>query len=173
MAHGAPVFLYLLSLQRFADSGDSGWQDHLRSAAPLFPFGCKSCAGNSFSRPSGTIAGANSVAKIMTMSTALARRRLLLSEVGREKSLWLVRRFPGSRSVADEVRDFGCGVGDRFSIRVRQMGHVPSNEELVEFADHVFFGKPLSVEFGQRAYPEEPAGFAWAAPARSASSRSP
>ncbi len=52
---------------------------------------------------------------------------------------------------------------DRLSIRFRPVG-IPSNEDLVEFADYVFFNKPLSAEFGQFAYPEEPNGFRWTSP---------
>ncbi len=64
---------------------------------------------------------------------------------------------------AAEVYQF-LGAGDRLSIRFRPVGHIPSNEDLVEFADHVFFDKPLTAEFGQLAYPEEPNGFGWTAP---------
>lgn len=72
---------------------------------------------------------------------------------------------------AAEVYKF-LDAGDRISIRFRPVGHIPSNDDLVEFADHVFFGKPLSGEFGQLAYPEEPNGFTWKAPARSDDNRS-
>jgi hypothetical protein len=29
------------------------------------------------------------------------------------------------------------------------VGDIPSNEDLLEFADHVYFGKPRSAEFGK------------------------
>ena len=47
------------------------------------------------------------------------------------------------------------GVPDRISIRYRPVGHIPSNEDLLDFADHIFFGKPLSGEFGKLPYPAE------------------
>ena len=50
---------------------------------------------------------------------------------------------------------------DKISIRFRPVGHIPSNEDLLDFADHVFFDKPLPEEFGKFAYPEEKNGFAW------------
>ncbi len=64
---------------------------------------------------------------------------------------------------ARRVYEF-LGAGDRISIRYRPVGHVPSNEDLLEFADHVFSGKPMSDEFGKLAYPEEKGGFDWDAP---------
>ena len=64
---------------------------------------------------------------------------------------------------AKAVYDF-LKAGDRISIRYRPVGHIPSTEDLLDFADHVFFGKPLPSGFGKPAYPEEKAGFSWAAP---------
>ena len=55
-------------------------------------------------------------------------------------------------------------VADKISIRFRPVGHIPSNEDLLDFADHVFFNKPLSEEFGKLAYPVEKNGFAWDMP---------
>lgn len=55
---------------------------------------------------------------------------------------------------ARRVYDF-LGARDRISIRFRPVGHIPSNEDLLDFADHVFSGKPLPDEFGKLAYPEE------------------
>jgi hypothetical protein len=64
---------------------------------------------------------------------------------------------------AKKVYEF-LKAGDTISIRYRPVGHIPSNEDLLDFADHVFFGKPLSEEFGKLAYPEEKNGFAWDGP---------
>ncbi len=64
---------------------------------------------------------------------------------------------------AAKVYDF-LGARDRISIKFRDVGHIPSNEDLLEFADHVFFGKPLSDEFGKLAYPVEKDGFVWDVP---------
>ena len=51
------------------------------------------------------------------------------------------------------------GTRDRFGIRNRPVGHALNNEDPLEFADHVFFGKPLSEESGKLPYPEESNGF--------------
>ena len=72
---------------------------------------------------------------------------------------------------AGEVYKF-LDAGDRLSIRFRPVGHIPSNEDLVEFANHVFYDKPLSAEFGKLAYPREAKGFTWSAPSRTAPARS-
>jgi hypothetical protein len=64
---------------------------------------------------------------------------------------------------ARHVYEF-LGARDRISIRYRPVGHVASNEDLLEFADHVFFGKPLSDAFGKLPYPEEKDGFSWVTP---------
>ncbi len=57
------------------------------------------------------------------------------------------------------------GAGDKISIKFRPVGHIPSNEDLLEFADHVFFGKPLSDGFSQLAYAKEENAYSWSAPA--------
>lgn len=45
------------------------------------------------------------------------------------------------------------GAAEKMGIRFRPVGHVPSDEDVVAFADHVFFGEPLPTEFGALAYP--------------------
>jgi endo-1,4-beta-xylanase len=64
---------------------------------------------------------------------------------------------------AKKVYDF-LKAGDKISIRYRPVGHIPSTEDLLDYADHVFFGKSLSAEFGQLAYDEEKKGFSWHVP---------
>ena len=64
---------------------------------------------------------------------------------------------------AAKVYEF-LGARDRISIRYRPVGHIPSNEDLLDYADHVFFGKPLTDDFGKLAYPEETRGFDWDVP---------
>jgi len=56
------------------------------------------------------------------------------------------------------------GVPDRIGIRFRPVGHVVTSEDVADFADHLFFGKPLPDDFGKLAYPIEPSGFSWDAP---------
>ena len=94
---------------------------------------------------------------------ALVAPRALLATEGTEDAWTNPEGSQLTNLAAAEVYKF-LGAGDRLSIRFRPVGHIPSNEDLVEFADHVFFGKPLSAEFGQLAYPQEPNGFRWTAP---------
>jgi endo-1,4-beta-xylanase len=64
---------------------------------------------------------------------------------------------------AKKVYDF-LKASDKISIRFRPVGHIPSNEDLLDYADHVFFKKALSAEFGKLAYQEEKNGFTWDVP---------
>jgi len=57
------------------------------------------------------------------------------------------------------------GVPDRVGIRFRPVGHVVTSEDVADFADHLFFGKPLPDGFNRLPYPVEPNGFAWDKPA--------
>lgn len=61
---------------------------------------------------------------------------------------------------AKQVYDF-LGAGDKISIRFRPGGHIPNDGDMLDFADHLFFGKPLPNEFGQLPYPEDSSAFAW------------
>jgi hypothetical protein len=61
------------------------------------------------------------------------------------------------------VYDF-LKAGDKSSIRYRPVGHVPSSEDLLAYADHVFFGKALLEEFGKLPYMDETRGFKWDVP---------
>ncbi|HYT88510.1 MAG TPA: hypothetical protein VEL76_07360 [Gemmataceae bacterium] len=53
---------------------------------------------------------------------------------------------------------------DKISFRYRPVGHTPSTEDLLNYADHVFFGKKLAADFGQMAYQEETTAFTWNLP---------
>lgn len=94
---------------------------------------------------------------------ALVAPRALLSTEGTQDAWTNPQGSQLTYLAAARVYDF-LGTRDRISIRYRPVGHIPSNEDLLEFADHVFFGKPLSDEFGKLAYPEEKNGFDWDAP---------
>ena len=94
---------------------------------------------------------------------ALVAPRALLATEGTEDAWTNPDGSQLTNLAAGEVYRF-LGAGDRLSIRFRPVGHIPSNEDLVEFADHVVLGKPLSAEFGQLAYPEAQVGFSWRAP---------
>jgi endo-1,4-beta-xylanase len=97
------------------------------------------------------------------MLKALVAPRALLATEGTEDAWTNPEGSQLTNLAAAEVYRF-LGAGDRLSIRFRPVGHVPSNEDLIEFADHVFFDKPLSAEFRQLAYPEAQDGFSWRAP---------
>jgi endo-1,4-beta-xylanase len=64
---------------------------------------------------------------------------------------------------AKKVYEF-LGAGENLSIRYRPVGHIPSNDDLLEFADHVFFNKPLSQDFGKLAYKDATEAFGWDSP---------
>jgi hypothetical protein len=67
---------------------------------------------------------------------------------------------------AKKVYDF-LEAGNRISIRYRPVGHIPNNDDLLDFADRVFFGKPLPAEFGKLPYQHEKNGFTWDVPTSS------
>ncbi len=54
--------------------------------------------------------------------------------------------------------------GDKLSMRYRPVGHVPSNVDLLAFADHIFFDKALPEDFGKLSYKVETKGFSWDIP---------
>jgi endo-1,4-beta-xylanase len=45
------------------------------------------------------------------------------------------------------------GSPDKLAIRYREVGHIPSDEDVLDFADHVFFNRPLPEEFNKLPYP--------------------
>ena len=69
-----------------------------------------------------------------------------------------------AHQASQPVYDF-LDVPDRIAIRFRPVGHVITSSDVVEYAAHLFDGKPLPPEFNQLPYPEERHGFAWQAPA--------
>jgi hypothetical protein len=64
---------------------------------------------------------------------------------------------------AKKVYEF-LKAGDKISVRFRPVGHIPSNEDLLDYADYVFFKKPLSEEFGKLPYKEEKKAYTWDVP---------
>jgi hypothetical protein len=97
------------------------------------------------------------------MLLALVAPRALLDTEGTQDSWTNPQGSQLTHVAAKKVYEF-LGTGGRISIRYRPVGHIPSNDDLLDFADHVFFGKPLSEEFGKLPYPEEKNGFSWAVP---------
>jgi endo-1,4-beta-xylanase len=94
---------------------------------------------------------------------ALVAPRALMCTEGTQDAWTNPQGSQLTHAAAKKVYEF-LGARDRISIRYRPVGHIPSNEDLLDFADHVFFGKPLSEAFGELPYPEEKNGFRWAAP---------
>lgn len=94
---------------------------------------------------------------------ALVAPRALLATEGTQDAWINPQGSQLTYRAAKKVYDF-LKAGDRISIRFRPVGHIPSNEDLLAYADYVFFGKALPEEFGKPAYPEEPDGFTWDVP---------
>ena len=53
---------------------------------------------------------------------------------------------------------------DQNTWRFRPIGHVSSDEDVADYADHIFREKPLPTAFGELAYPIETAAYDWQAP---------
>ena len=94
---------------------------------------------------------------------ALVAPRALLATEGTEDAWTNPQGSQLTHLAAQRVYDF-LGAPGRISIRFRPVGHIPSNEDLLDFADHVFFAKPLPEEFGQLPYPRETGAFTWDLP---------
>jgi len=85
---------------------------------------------------------------------ALVAPRALLTTEGTQDEWTNPQGSQLTYLAAKKVYEF-LGVPDNISIKYRPVGHIPSNEDLLEYADHIFFGKKLSEEFGKLAYDPE------------------
>jgi endo-1,4-beta-xylanase len=94
---------------------------------------------------------------------ALVAPRALLATEGTQDTWINPEGSQLTHVAAKKVYDF-LKAGDKISIRFRPVGHVPSIEDLLDYADHVFFNKPLSEEFGKLPYKKEKNGFTWDVP---------
>jgi endo-1,4-beta-xylanase len=94
---------------------------------------------------------------------ALVAPRALLATEGTQDTWINPEGSQLTHLAAKKVYDF-LNAGDKISIRFRPVGHIPSNEDLLDFADHIFFKKKLPPEFGQLPYKEEKNGFSWDMP---------
>jgi hypothetical protein len=94
---------------------------------------------------------------------ALVAPRALLATEGTEDAWINPEGSQLTHLAAKKVYDF-LKAGDKISIRYRPAGHIPSLDDLLDYADHVFFDKPLSEEFGKLPYKEEKNGFMWDVP---------
>ena len=97
------------------------------------------------------------------MLRALVAPRALLATEGTQDAWTNPQGSQLTHLAAKQVYEF-LGTSDRLGIRYRPVGHIPSNEDLLNFADHVFFGKPLAAEFGKLPYLEDKNGFEWSVP---------
>jgi endo-1,4-beta-xylanase len=94
---------------------------------------------------------------------ALVAPRALLATEGTQDAWINPEGSQLTHLAAKKVYEF-LKAGDKLSIRYRPVGHIPSNDDLLDYADHVFFNKPLPEEFGKLAYKEEKNGFTWDVP---------
>jgi hypothetical protein len=94
---------------------------------------------------------------------ALVAPRALLGTEG-TKDTWINPEGAQLTYVAAKKVYGFLKAGDKISIRYRPVGHIPNNGDLLDYADHVFFNKPLSEEFGKLPYKEEKDGFTWDVP---------
>jgi endo-1,4-beta-xylanase len=97
------------------------------------------------------------------MLCALVAPRALMNTEGL-KDIWINPDGAQlSYTAAKKVYEF-LGAADKISICYRDVGHVPSPPDLLDFADHVFFGKALRPEFGKLPYNGLPSAFSWTLP---------
>ncbi len=94
---------------------------------------------------------------------ALVAPRALLDTEGTQDSWTNPEGAQLTHVAAKKVYDF-LKAGDKISIRYRPVGHIPSHDDLLSYADHVFFSKALSEEFGKLPYKEKTKEFKWDVP---------
>ena len=54
--------------------------------------------------------------------------------------------------------------GDKLSILYPAVGHTANIDDLLVYADHLFYGEGLSAEYGRLPYKDETQGFSWDMP---------
>jgi endo-1,4-beta-xylanase len=97
------------------------------------------------------------------MLCALVAPRALMNTEGL-KDIWInPEGAQVSYTAAKKVYEF-LGAGDKISICYRDVGHVPSTPDLLDFADYMFHGKALPSEFGKLPYKGLPSAFSWDRP---------
>jgi endo-1,4-beta-xylanase len=94
---------------------------------------------------------------------ALVAPRALLQTEGTKDSWTNPEGAQLTHVAGKKVYEF-LKAGDKISVRFRPVGHIPSNKDLMDYADCVFFKKPLPKEFGKLAYKEEKKAFTWDVP---------
>jgi endo-1,4-beta-xylanase len=97
------------------------------------------------------------------MLAALVAPRALMNTEGL-KDIWINPEGAQlSHLAAKKVYTF-LKAEDKISFRYRDVGHVPSTEDLLAYADYVFYAKKLPPDFGKTAYKEETKAFSWDVP---------
>ena len=94
---------------------------------------------------------------------ALVAPRALLQPEGTQDTWTNPEGVQQTFAAAKQVYEF-LGAADRINIRYRPVGHIPSNDDLLDYADFVFNKKPLSEAFGKFEYKEDKKAFSWGAP---------
>jgi len=94
---------------------------------------------------------------------ALVAPRALLSTEGTQDAWTNPEGSQLTHAAAKKVYHF-LKASDNISIRFRPVGHIPSNDDLLDYAEHVFFKKPLPKEFGKLPYKEQEREFTWDVP---------
>jgi endo-1,4-beta-xylanase len=97
------------------------------------------------------------------MLAALVAPRALMNTEGL-KDIWINPEGAHLSTIAAKKVYTFLKAEDKISFRYRDVGHIPSTEDLLAYADHVFFAKKLPPEFGKMAYKEETKAFSWDVP---------
>ena len=98
-----------------------------------------------------------------TPINALVAPRPLLQPEGTQDTWVNPEGVQQTYAAAKKVYEF-LGAGDKIAIRFRPVGHVPSSDDLLDFADHVFAKKALPEAFGKLEYKPDPKAFSWDVP---------
>ena len=102
-------------------------------------------------------------AAVSLVSCHLVAPRAVLSTEGTQDAWTNPEGAQLTHVAAKKVYGF-LKTGDKISIRFRPVGHVPSNDDLLDYADYVFHNKPLLEEFGKLPYQEDKSAFTWDVP---------
>ncbi len=97
------------------------------------------------------------------MLMALVAPRALLQPEGTMDTWTNPEGVQQTYAAAKKVYEF-LKAGDKINIRYRPVGHIASNDDLLDYADFVFAKKALPAAFGKLEYKEDKKAFSWDAP---------
>lgn len=97
------------------------------------------------------------------MLAALVAPRALMNTEGL-KDIWINPEGAQLSNLAAKKVYAFLKAEDKISFRYRDVGHIPSTEDVLAYADHVFHNKKLPEEFGKLSYKEETKAFSWDLP---------